>query len=106
MGVLFALYAGVTPLLHLGVVCVLWLVPLDPKPRLYAFTVSQMLSAWSSLDVTLVAVLGSVWGGRRFGINKFIEMIIYGANVGPSCTGLRDTFGVECISVNFVILQE
>lgn len=91
------------PPLYLAALLVLWLAPLAPRGQLRLFVLCQTLSAWSSLDVFVMAYLGAVLGGEKYGIAQFLEMVIYQQNTGPVCSDLRHV-GVECLSVRITML--
>jgi len=96
-------FVVVIPVLHLVTLMVLWVAPLAPQIQSGLFILCQMLSAWSSLDVFVVAYFGAALGGKKYGISHFIDLVIYRQNVGPLCRNLRKT-GVECITVDVEIL--
>lgn len=98
-----ATFVVAIPALSLLAAMLLWIVPLPPRSQLALFTLCQALSAWSSLDAFIVAYLGTVLGGEKYGIAHFIDTVIYHQNIGPICGGLR-TVGVECISLHLNML--
>jgi len=96
-------FVFVIPVLYLVTLMVLWAAPLAPQMQSGLFVLCQMLSAWSSLDVFVVAYLGAALGGKKYGISHFIDLVIYHQNVGPLCRSLRE-IGIQCITVDVEVL--
>lgn len=105
LAVVLVLFAGLLPMVLLVALLLLWLAPLGNRARLVLLTVSQMLAAWSSLDVAVVAVLAAVFGGESFGISQFMELVIYSGTVAPLCNELLESTGIYCLTVRLEIMS-
>ena len=64
--VTFFLFAFVLPILHLVTMAVLWIVPLSERAQESLFHMSEILNAWSSLDVFVVSVIAALLELRQF----------------------------------------
>jgi len=69
--VTFFLFALVIPLLHLLFVLTLWLIPLTRKIQRRIYVVTEILNAWSAIDVFVVSVIASL-----LEISQFAQFII------------------------------
>lgn len=56
----FIVFSGVTVLIFLGLLLVLWNVPLTVKGQRTFLVLAQIMNAWSGLDVFVVAILACV----------------------------------------------
>lgn len=54
------------PLLHLGMLFVLWLVPMSLRAARYLLFVAEVVSAWAALDVFVVSLLVALFEIRQF----------------------------------------
>eukprot|EP00927_Polykrikos_kofoidii_P018767 TRINITY_DN18747_c0_g1_i3.p1 TRINITY_DN18747_c0_g1~~TRINITY_DN18747_c0_g1_i3.p1 ORF type:complete len:1242 (-),score=192.43 TRINITY_DN18747_c0_g1_i3:65-3733(-) len=104
IALLIIVYVMVVPLLESILLLVLWFVPLKPRWHVILLTASDVLVAWSSLDVFCLALFGAVIGGDAYGIGQFIELVIYSGNVAPLCNALRDSADVPCVTVHLSFL--
>lgn len=82
----------VIPLLHIGLMLVLWWVPLNKKYLKYLFHVAEVSCSWSSLEVVVISLAAAV-----FEIEKFTTFII-----GDKCDTINKIIGEEC----FVVVAE
>mmetsp|Transcript_47141 Transcript_47141/g.101480 ORF Transcript_47141/g.101480 Transcript_47141/m.101480 type:complete len:136 (-) Transcript_47141:186-593(-) len=90
--------------MHMLAFLLLWACPLSARKQLGVFALCQTIGAWASLDVFVIAYLGAVLGGEKYGIAQFLELVVYNQNTGPLCQGLR-SIGVECLIVRIVMLE-
>merc|ERR1712139_133385 len=67
----FIVFSGLTVLIFLGLLLVLWNVPLTVKGQRMFLVLAQIMNAWSGLDVFVVAILACV-----LEISQFAEFII------------------------------
>merc|ERR1711981_627238 len=67
----FIVFSGVTVLIFLGLLLVLWNVPLTVKGQRMFLVLSQVMNAWSGLDVFVVSILACV-----LEISQFADFII------------------------------
>merc|ERR1712232_329869 len=67
----FIVFSGVTVLIFLGLLLVLWNVPLTVKGQRTFLVLAQIMNAWSGLDVFVVAILACV-----LEISQFANFII------------------------------
>merc|ERR1711937_136909 len=67
----FIVFSGVTVLVFLGLLLVLWNVPLTVKGQRTFLVLAQVMNAWSGLDVFVVAILACV-----LEISQFANFII------------------------------
>jgi len=67
----FIAFSGVTVLIFLGLLLVLWNVPLTVKGQRSFLVMAQVMNAWSGLDVFVVAILACV-----LEISQFANFII------------------------------
>merc|ERR1711981_614910 len=56
----FIVFSGLTVLIFLGLLLVLWNVPLTVKGQRMFLVLAQVMNAWSGLDVFVVAILACV----------------------------------------------
>jgi len=64
-------FSGVTVLIFLGLLLVLWNVPLTVKGQRTFLVLAQVMNAWSGLDVFVVAILACVME-----ISQFADFIV------------------------------
>eukprot|EP00949_MAST-11_sp_MAST-11-sp1_P002292 g2292.t1 len=79
----FLLFALVIPLLHLFLLLCMWTIPLTLSEQRTVFVASEVLSAWQSLDVFMLALVAAllqlrqfaafIVGGRCNFINDFMD---------------------------------
>jgi hypothetical protein len=67
----FVVFSGVTVLIFLGLLLVLWNVPLTVKGQRTFLVMAQVMNAWSGLDVFVVSILACV-----LEISQFADFII------------------------------
>lgn len=67
----FIAFSGVTVLIFLGLLLVLWNVPLTVKGQRTFLVLAQVMNAWSGLDVFVVAILACVME-----ISQFADFIV------------------------------
>eukprot|EP01126_Amoeba_proteus_P062631 TRINITY_DN8544_c0_g2_i11.p1 TRINITY_DN8544_c0_g2~~TRINITY_DN8544_c0_g2_i11.p1 ORF type:complete len:709 (-),score=113.77 TRINITY_DN8544_c0_g2_i11:67-2193(-) len=83
----YFLFTLAIPLLHLIMLLVLWLVPFTIEQQTKVYKVTEVLNAWSALDVLVVALLVSL-----LELNQLAQFII-----GDRCKlideGLKSIFG-------------
>jgi len=69
--VVFLLFAAFVMVAYLAILIVLWCAPLSPKLQMHFFVASQVLSAWSGVDVFVVSIMAAV-----LEISQFVVFII------------------------------
>jgi len=74
---LFLTVAVVMPVLHLVGLLVMWLARFTPTQQRHFFRVVEFLSAWSSLDVLLMALIVS-WLGMENISSSVVEVVVPG----------------------------
>jgi hypothetical protein len=100
-------FAIVLPLCHQLLLLVLWLTPLTPKLQRRVFVITEVMNAWSALDVVVVSVIVAVLelqtltqfiiGGRCDLINSILEEY-FGSVLGGDkrCFDVRATLDDGC----------
>ena len=59
--VVFFAFACFIPAMHLALLMVLWVAPLNLQEHRHFFVASEVLGAWSSLDVFTVSIVVRCW---------------------------------------------
>lgn len=62
----YFLFVLIVPILHLCVLLFLWLFPLTPKAQRRVFTLTEVLNAWSSVEVFVVSIIAALLEIRQF----------------------------------------
>ena len=81
--VVFLLFALVIPILHLLLLCCIWCAPVTLAMQRNLFVASEVLNAWGSMDVFIIAVIAALLQLRQFA--AFI--------VGGRCDALNQFMG-------------
>ncbi|KAL6071759.1 Paraquat-inducible protein A [Balamuthia mandrillaris] len=67
----FFIFAVAVPLCHLVFLLTLWLAPLRPVVQKYMFMMTEVLNAWSALDVFVISIIAAL-----LEIEQFAQFII------------------------------
>mmetsp|Transcript_10112 Transcript_10112/g.19792 ORF Transcript_10112/g.19792 Transcript_10112/m.19792 type:complete len:2068 (+) Transcript_10112:36-6239(+) len=62
----FYVIAVVVPLLHLVVMLALWWIPMRTKPQYRVFYFTEILNAWSALDVMVISLIAAILEIQQF----------------------------------------
>jgi len=116
----FFLFAIAMPFTYLGTLLILWLCPLTLKRQRYLFVVSEVVYAWSALDVFIVSVIAAllqlsqfaqfIIGGRCDTINEILQRLNLPILDGDNrCFDVIATLNEGCwilfaASVDFIIV--
>jgi hypothetical protein len=79
----FLLFAFVVPLAYLLMLFILWLIPMKPRAQAWAFVITEVLRAWSAMEVFVLSVIVALTELEQFAqflvgdrcdfINPFLE---------------------------------
>jgi len=67
----------VVPVAYMVALGVVWFVPMKAGWQYAGLTVCQVLGAWAAVDVCLLAIAVSAFGGASFGVEAFVNQIIH-----------------------------
>lgn len=104
----FLMFAFIIPLCYIFIILLLWITPLYPKEQRRLFIVAEIIRAWSSMEVFVLAVITalvalqqftqSIIGNRCDFINEVLKRFIpWVFNGGPEiCFDIRATLLSGC----------
>jgi len=73
--IFFYIFAFGVPLIHICVLILLWVLPLQSKTQYNLYYLTEILNAWSTIDVLAFAILIST-----FEVKKLVEYILAGTH--------------------------
>jgi len=76
----FFLFTLLVPLVHFLVLLFLWLIPLKPRAQRTIFDFSEILNAWSSIEVFVISIIAAI-----LEIQQFVAFI-----VGDKCSLINE----------------
>jgi len=92
--VIFIMFALAIPLLLLGALLVLWMIPLRVRWQRRALIVCKAIDAWASFDVFVLAVAVS-----HFEFGRMANFLVYHDNVASICAWVQTHFHGDCFHI-------
>ena len=62
----FMLFAFIIPLCYIFIIFLLWVIPLYAKEQRILFTIAEIIRAWSSMEVFVLAVITALIALQQF----------------------------------------
>lgn len=95
--VVASFFLVIAPTLYVVLLFVVWALPLSPKRQYQFFVWGQIVNAWAAMDVFVISVFVSMFGGESFGITSFVTFMIEHGNAEPLCDTLKERLGIQCV---------
>jgi hypothetical protein len=95
------LFAVVMPLVHVGLILVLWFVPLRSVAQYRLWMFSQVMLSWGAFDIFVLAI-GLSWIFSD-SVSKFVHSsALHHQILSPTCQLLAD-IGLDCLALNLEV---